>query len=81
MWRNYPVFALSPGMKLVLVVLIIWSLIWKGVALWKAARNSQTAWYVVMLIVNTVGILEIIYIFGFSKKGQRTLPPAAGQQM
>jgi Family of unknown function (DUF5652) len=81
MWHNYPVFVLSPGVKLLLAVLVIWSIIWKGVALWKAARNSHTAWYVIMLIVNTVGILEIIYIFGFSKKGQKTMPPASGQQM
>ena len=71
MWHNYPVFALTPGEKLLLVILIVWSVIWKGIALWKAARNSHTAWYVIMLIVNTVGILEIIYIFGFSKRTPR----------
>lgn len=81
MWHNYPIFVLSPGMKLLLAVVIIWSIIWKGVALWKAARNSHTVWYVVMLIVNTVGILEIIYIFGFSKKRPGNLPPATGQPM
>ncbi len=68
MWNNYPIFALTPGMKFFLAILIIWSLVWKGIALWKAARNSHKAWFVVMLIVNTAGILEIIYIFGFSKK-------------
>jgi preprotein translocase subunit SecY len=79
MWHNYPVFFLSPGVKLILAALIIWSLVWKGFALWKAARNSHTAWYVIMLIVNTAGILEIIYIFGFSNKGQKNLPPMSGQ--
>jgi methionyl-tRNA synthetase len=68
MWHNYPLFVLTPGMKVVLVILVIWSIIWKGVALWKAARNNQTAWYVLMLIINTAGILEIIYILGFSHK-------------
>jgi hypothetical protein len=81
MWHNYPIFALTPGVKLLLAVLIIWSVIWKGVALWKAARNSHKAWFVVMLIVNTVGILEIIYIFGFGKKSQNSLPPSTNQQM
>ena len=79
MWHNYPVFVLSPGVKILLAVLVIWSVIWKGVALWKAARNSHTAWYVIMLIVNTAGILEIIYIFGFSKKGNGN--PAVAQRM
>jgi methionyl-tRNA synthetase len=81
MWHQYPVFALSPGMKVLLALAIIWTIIWKGIALWKAARNSHTAWYVVLLIVNTVGILEIIYIFGFSKKGPGQIQPRAGQQM
>jgi methionyl-tRNA synthetase len=49
-------------------LLILWSLVWKGLALWRAARNSHTAWYVVMMIVNTAGILEIIYYFGFGNK-------------
>ena len=69
MWHNYPIFFLTPGEKSLLALVVIWSLIWKGVALWKAARNSDTAWYIILLIVNTVGILEIIYIYGFSKKG------------
>ena len=57
----------SPVMMIILLAFIIWSLIWKGIALWKAARNNQQAWYVVMLIVNTLGILEILYIYVFSK--------------
>jgi len=58
----------SPVMMIILLAFIIWSLIWKGIALWKAARNNQQAWYVVMLIVNTLGILEILYIYVFAKK-------------
>lgn len=47
---------------------VAWSLVWKGIALWRAGRNGNLVWFIVMLIVNTLGILEIIYIFGFSKK-------------
>lgn len=46
-----------------LIVLIVWSLFWKGLALWRAGRRGQPWWFVVMLIINTVGILEIIYLF------------------
>lgn len=49
-------------------LLVIWSIIWKGIALWYSARNSQKAWYVAMLIVNTAGILEIIYLLFFRPK-------------
>jgi len=49
-------------------LMMIWSLIWKGIALWKAAEDRSKPWFIALLIVNTMGILEIIYIFFFSKK-------------
>jgi hypothetical protein len=52
---------------IILVVMIVWSLIWKGMALWKSARNGQKKWFIVCLILNTLGILEIAYLFYFSK--------------
>ncbi len=58
----------NPRVVSVLTVLAIWALIWKGFALWKAARNGSKPWYIALLVVNTVGILEILYIFVFSKK-------------
>jgi len=51
-----------------LILFVAWTLPWKGVALWRSARNRSFPWFIVFLLVNTVGILEIIYIFGFSKK-------------
>jgi hypothetical protein len=44
-----------------------WTIIWKGFALWKAARRKQIVWFAVLLVVNTVGILEILYIFLFGR--------------
>lgn len=52
----------------VIIPLIIWSLVWKGIALWRSARLSHKKWFIVMLLANTFGILEIIYIFLVSKK-------------
>ncbi len=49
------------------MVVLIWSLPWKGVALWKAAQKKDLYWFVALLVVNTVGILDILYIFIFSK--------------
>lgn len=46
-----------------LFILATWSLIWKGLALYKAARKEAKIWFVILLIVNTVGILEILYFF------------------
>lgn len=45
----------------------LWSLPWKGVALWKAAQKKDVYWFVALLLINTAGILEILYIFIFSK--------------
>jgi hypothetical protein len=53
---------------LVIPVLIIWDLVWRGIALWRASKNNHLVWFICLLIFNTVGILPIIYIFGFSKK-------------
>ena len=46
----------------VILLVVVWSVIWKGLALWRAARLSQRAWFVGILIINTLGILEIIYL-------------------
>lgn len=49
-------------------ILFLWSLFWKGIALWKAAQHHQRNWFVVMLVLNTFGILELVYLFRFAKK-------------
>lgn len=51
-----------------IILALLWTLPWKGVALWKTARNSHLIWFIALLLVNTLGILEILYIFVFGKK-------------
>jgi len=46
----------------VLVILAIWELIWKGLALWRAAKLRQPVWFVAILVINSVGVLPIIYL-------------------
>ncbi len=53
---------------IVFIVLGIWSIIWKGISLWKAAKNGSKTWFIFLLITNTLGILDILYIYIFSKK-------------
>lgn len=61
------------------IVFLIWTLIWKGLALWRAAGNKHKIWFIVILIINTAGILEILYYFiwgkpkGFWKKVKEKL--------
>lgn len=48
--------------------LMIWVLFWKGISLWIAVKNNKKVWFLFLLILNTFGILEIIYIFFVAKK-------------
>src|SRR3989338_6667143 len=62
---------LVPGVLALLAPLIflfvLWSLVWKGLALWHSARRGQYWWFVILLVVNTLGILEIVYLFFVAK--------------
>lgn len=51
----------------ILIIIFIWELIWKGIALWKSAKNGNKIWFVAILIVNTVGLFPIFYLLFFSK--------------
>jgi hypothetical protein len=66
---------ISPEMMttfmIVLIIILIWSAVWKAMALWKSARNKQVAWFVVLCIFNTIGLLEILYL-AFWQKNKNT---------
>lgn len=47
---------------------VIWSLVWKGLALWRAAKEEGKYWFMAFLVVHTAGILEIAYLFFFAKE-------------
>ena len=64
---NFSLFNSTLG-AILFSVLILWSVVWKGYGLWKSARNNQLYWYIAMLVLNTAGILPIIYIVWFQKK-------------
>ncbi len=51
-----------------ILLLAVWTLVWKGIALWFAGKNQQKAWFIVMLILNTAGLLPIIYLIWFKPK-------------
>jgi hypothetical protein len=50
------------------IIALIWGSVWKFLALWKSARKGSTVWFVIFALVNTMGILEILYIFIFSER-------------
>jgi len=59
------------GMPLeLLIVIMLWTLPWKGWALWLAAKRGEKYWFIALLILNTLAILEIIYIFLVAKRSE-----------
>ena len=52
---------------LLIALAIVWTLVWKGFALWRSAELRQRYWFIAILLVNTLGILEIIYLFLVAK--------------
>ncbi|KKP77863.1 MAG: hypothetical protein A2271_00740 [Candidatus Moranbacteria bacterium RIFOXYA12_FULL_35_19] len=61
---------------ILIIIVVIWTLPWKGFALWKSARKGDSVWFVFLLLINTLAILEILYIFIFSERkvSKKTLP-------
>ena len=55
-------------------LILLWVLPWKGVALWKSARNGHKYWFIALLIVQTFAILDIIYIFIIDRKKIKQMP-------
>lgn len=53
---------------ILLTIVILWSLVWKGLALWKASGLRQRGWFIAILVLNTLGILEIIYLYLIARK-------------
>ncbi len=60
--------AMPASLWLILVILTVWDMIWKLIGLWKSARNNQFVWFICIAIINTVGILPIIYILTHKNK-------------
>ena len=51
----------------ILPYLVVWEWFWKALALWHSGRRGQSWWFIALAIVNTVGILEILYLFAVAK--------------
>lgn len=58
---------LGAGFSIFILIAVAWTIFWKGWALWISARKGEFWWFIAMLVINTFGILEIIYIFVYKK--------------
>lgn len=66
---TYPLFVTeNPGVLVLVIVAVVAAYILKGFALWRAGRNNHRGWFVALFVVNTLGILETIYLLTAGKK-------------
>ncbi len=61
----------TTGGILIFLLILVWTLPWKGYALWLAARQAHKWWFIIILVTNTLAILEIIYIFLVARPAQK----------
>ena len=55
-------------LALAFTLLAVWDLVWKGISMWYASRNKQKGWFITLLILNTAGLLPIVYLVWFKPK-------------
>ncbi|OGM29824.1 hypothetical protein A2801_00145 [Candidatus Woesebacteria bacterium RIFCSPHIGHO2_01_FULL_41_10] len=58
-------------MIILVVVVSLFDLVMKAIALWKAARARQKYWFIALLLLNTVGVIPLIYIFFVNKRASK----------
>ena len=54
------------------LVAVLWTVALKGYSLWYAARSGQKWWFIALLIINTVGLLEIVYLIWYRPKSDNS---------
>lgn len=58
---------MKPSFLVLIAILAIWDFVWKALALWRCGRNNQPRWFMAVLLINSFGILPIIYLKFYQK--------------
>lgn len=61
----------NPTLVLGLIGLMVFDLVLKGMALWRASKNHQRNWFIALFLVNSLGILPLIYLYFFQPKHKK----------
>lgn len=61
----------EPSRTIIFILVALWTLPWKGYALWQAARLSHRWWFIALLVINTLALFEIFYIFVIARRAKR----------
>lgn len=63
-------FFSNPFLIALAIIIGIWTLFWKGIALWRTSQLKQRNWFIALFILvplNELAIIELVYLFWFSK--------------
>lgn len=55
-------YHISDAEMVTLGLLAVWDLAWRGIALWQSSRRQQKTWFILLLLINSAGILPIAYL-------------------
>ncbi len=45
-----------------IILLVVWTIVWKLIAMWKAAKNDHLTFFIIIFFLNLAGIPEMIYL-------------------
>lgn len=71
-------YTVSTNVVILTVAVVAWDLVWRSVALWRAARNDQAWWFGFLLIINSAGVLPIIYLMSHREASHHYRPVPHG---
>ncbi len=67
-------FTTYPHLVTTILILVAIDLVLKGFALWRAARNIHRAWFIAILVINSIGVLPLIYLLMVRKEKNEVNP-------
>ncbi|MEK7501673.1 MAG: DUF5652 family protein [Patescibacteria group bacterium] len=69
-WGVTPWWSMGIGSLGIVLVLVFVAVViaLKGYSLWYAAKRNEIWWFIPLLVINTAGILELIYLIFIVKK-------------
>ena len=56
-------YQITTSWAIILGILAVWDIVWRGLALWRAAQLKSRNWFIVLLVINSIGVLPIIYLY------------------
>jgi hypothetical protein len=50
-----------------LITLVLVDVALRGYSLWKAAKNNQSTWFIALFLLNSLGLIPLVYVAFFQK--------------